>query len=468
MTIRPVILSGGSGTRLWPLSRTALPKQFIRFGGRASLFEQALARAQAVSDGAAPIVVSNADQRFLAAEQLRGRGAERACILLEPAARNTAPAVAAAALQALASAPDAVLLVMASDHLIDDVAAFGQAVQAGLPHARQGAIVLFGIRPTRPDTGFGYIRRGAPLPGGHAVQQFLEKPEAAVAEQYVRAGDTYWNSGMFLLSAQGYLDQLGRFRPDILAAVRAAFDARTEDLDFVRLGAEAFAACPSDSIDYAVIERTERAVVIEAGFGWSDVGNWQAFWEAQPKDAQGNATFGDTMLEDAQDNLVYAQSRMVAVLGLRDVAVVETPDAVFVAPMSRAQDVRRIVARLEREGRAEKDFHTRVYRPWGWYEGVDAGERFQVKRIAVNPGESLSLQMHHHRAEHWIVVQGTARVTCNDKVFLLAENESTYIPLGSTHRLENPGKVLLHLVEVQSGSYLGEDDIVRFEDKYKR
>ena len=468
MSIKPVILSGGSGTRLWPLSRTALPKQFIRFNDRDSLFQQALARASAVSDGAAPIVVSNADQRFLAAEQLREQRAGGACILLEPAARNTAPAVAAAALQALRSAPDAVLLVMASDHLIDDTAAFGRAVQAGLPHARDGAIVLFGIRPTRPDTGFGYIRRGAPLAGGYAVKQFLEKPEAAVAEQYLRAGDTYWNSGMFLLSAQGYLDQLGRYRPDILAAVQAAFEARSEDLDFVRLGAEAFAACPSDSIDYAVVERTERAVVIEAGFGWSDVGNWQAFWEAQPKDAQGNATFGDTVLEDAHDNLVYAQSRMVAVLGLRDVAVVETPDAIFVAPKDRAQDVRRIVARLEREGRAEKDFHTRVYRPWGWYEGIDAGERFQVKRIAVNPGESLSLQMHHHRAEHWIVVQGTARVTCADKSFLLAENESTYIPLGSTHRLENPGKVPLYLVEVQSGSYLGEDDIVRFEDKYKR
>ena len=304
--------------------------------------------------------------------------------------------------------------------------------------------------------------------GGFAVKRFLEKPAAEVAEQYLRAGDTYWNSGMFLLSAQGYLDQLGRYRPDMLAAVQAAFDARSEDLDFVRLGAEAFAACPPDSIDYAVVERTERAVVIEAGFGWSDVGNWQAFWEAQPKDAAGNATFGDTVLDDAHDNLVYAQSRLVAVLGLRDVAVIETPDAVFVAPKARAQDVRRIVARLERDGRAEKDLHTRVYRPWGWYEGIDAGERFQVKRIVVNPGESLSLQMHHHRAEHWIVVQGTARVTCADKVFLLGENESTYIPLGSTHRLENPGKLPLHMVEVQSGAYLGEDDIVRFEDKYKR
>ena len=468
MSIRPVILSGGSGTRLWPLSRTALPKQFIRFGGRDSLFQQALARARVVSEGAAPIVVSNTDQRFLAAEQLREQRVERACILLEPAARNTAPAVAAAALQALRTDPEALLLVMPSDHLIDDAAAFAQAVQAGVPHARDGAIVLFGVRPTRPDTGFGYIRRGAPAAGGFAVKQFLEKPAAEAAEQYLRAGDTYWNSGMFLLSAQGYLDQLGRYRPDILAAVQAAFEARSEDLDFVRLGDEAFAACPADSIDYAVIERTERAVVIEAGFGWSDVGNWQAFWEAQPKDAAGNATFGDTVLDDAHDNLVYAESRLVAVLGLHDVAVVETADAVFVAPKARAQDVRRIVAQLERDGRAEKDFHTRVYRPWGWYEGIDAGERFQVKRIVVNPGESLSLQMHHHRAEHWIVVQGTARVTCGEKAFLLGENESTYIPLGSTHRLENPGKVPLHLVEVQSGAYLGEDDIVRFEDKYKR
>lgn len=471
--ITPVILSGGSGSRLWPMSRAGYPKQFLALHGRngSSMLQETALRAQ--GEGfAAPLLVCNEEHRFIVAEQLRQVAVEPSAIILEPVARNTAPAVAAAAVKLAHYAPDALMLVMPSDHVILDVPAFQEAVAKAARAAEKGALVTFGITPNAPTTGYGYIQRGSPwpgnLPGIYSVTRFVEKPEEETARQYIEAGDYAWNSGIFLFSAGVYLEALERFQPEMLSAARAAVENAREDLNFCRLDEEAFRASPSDSIDYAVMEHTDKAAVVPVDMGWNDLGAWSALWEIENKDEAGNVTRGDVLLENTRNSYVYADHAMVAVAGLEDVVVVATDDAVLVTSRERAQDVKQIVDRLKSEGRDEHHLHTTVHRPWGSYRGIDLGDRHQVKRITVKPGERLSLQMHYHRAEHWIVASGTALVTCGDREFLLRENESTYIPMGETHRLENPGKVPLHIIEVQSGSYLGEDDIVRFEDGYGR
>ncbi|PNU18688.1 mannose-1-phosphate guanylyltransferase/mannose-6-phosphate isomerase [Geothermobacter hydrogeniphilus] len=496
--ILPVILSGGAGTRLWPLSRELYPKQLLPLCGEQTMLQQTAARLDGLADVVAPLVICNEAHRFLVAEQLRANGCGHSGIILEPVGRNTAPAVAVAALRATADGDDPLLLILPADHVISDISGFQAAVEAGRPVAAAGRLVTFGIVPDRPETGYGYIRAGSPLecgpeargqgpeelqdPGSAAaqpqaasrptnacaVEAFVEKPDAATAQSYLDAGGYYWNSGMFLFRASSYLRELERFNPGMLAACRAAHGSLAADLDFLRLGTEAFAACPADSIDYAVMEKTDRAAVIPLAAGWNDVGSFSALWEVGERDAAGNVCRGDVLVEDARDCLLHAGSRMVAAVGTRDLVVVETADAVLVADKGRVQEVKQIVARLKEEQRGEALLHRRVNRPWGAYQGVDAGERFQVKRITVNPGAGLSLQKHHHRAEHWIVVSGTARVTCGDQVLTLTENQSTYIPLGEVHRLENPGQIPLQIIEVQSGSYLGEDDIVRIEDDYGR
>jgi mannose-1-phosphate guanylyltransferase/mannose-6-phosphate isomerase len=466
----PLILSGGSGTRLWPVSRKNLPKQFLSLVGHGTLFQQTVARTRQLPGVAAPIVVASEDHRFLAAEQLREAGIQGGTVVLEPAARNTAPAIALGALEALKRDADALLLVLPADHLIADTAAFTDAVERALPAASDGWLVTFGIRPDRAETGFGYIRRGDSIgEGTYRVARFVEKPDLATAESYLADGGYDWNSGMFLFKAARYLEELGQHQPAMLAAVRAAHAQAASDLDFVRVDKDAFAKVPEDSIDYAVMEKTSRAAVIPTACGWSDIGSWSALWLAGERDADGNLREGDTLAVDTRGCLLRSHDRhLVATVGVDDLVVVTTPDATLVARRDAAQDVKKIVEQLKAAGRSEHSFHRVVHRPWGSYDSLEAGERFQVKRIVVKPGAALSLQKHHHRAEHWIVVSGTAEVTCDDKVFLLAENQSTYIPLGSTHRLKNPGKVALELIEVQSGSYLGEDDIVRFDDVYGR
>ncbi len=470
MTLYPVILSGGSGTRLWPLSRAALPKQLLPLASDRTMLQETVTRLAGLADCGAPLVICNNDHRFLIAEQLREIGVEPLGIFLEPMGRNTAPAAAVAALTLLKRDPDAVMLLLPADHLIDNVPAFHAAVADGSKAVALGRLVTFGIVPDSPHTGYGYIQRSEALEGTTArqVARFVEKPDASTAAKFLAGGDYFWNSGMFLFSARQFVEELGRLRPDILAACEKALVAGEHDLDFCRLDKAAFADCPSDSIDYAVMEKTANAAVVPADIGWNDIGAWSALWDVGRKDADGNVVRGDVYLDGVKSSYVRAETRMVAALGVENLLIVETPDAVLVADKSKAQDVKKVVDYLKKSGRTEHEFHTRVFRPWGWYEGIDMGERFQVKRIMVKPGHKLSLQMHHHRAEHWIVVSGTARVTRDGVEELLSENQSTYIPLGTTHRLENPGKVPLHLIEVQSGSYLGEDDIVRFEDVYKR
>ena len=486
----PVLLSGGSGTRLWPLSRETHPKQFQPLVGEQSLLQLTWQRLEGLAGLAAPIVVANEDHRFMVAEQLRRVGAAPSAIVLEPVGRNTAPAIAVAALQARADGGDPLLLVLPSDHVIADPAGFRAAVLAACPAAEEGRLVTFGIVPTGPETGYGYIKAaptgdralvgGASAPKGigtevppteaavAAVEAFVEKPDRATAEGYLKDGGYYWNSGMFLFRASAYLSELETHAPAMVAAAKTALEKAKRDVDFLRLDREAFEACPADSIDYAVMEKTRHAAVLPIAVGWNDVGSWSALWEIADQDPDGNAHHGDVLALDCRNTLAWGGRRLVSLLGLDDIIVVDTDDAVLVAARDQVQQVKDIVARLKAQGRPQASIHRKVNRPWGSYDGIDSGERFQVKRIVVNPGAALSLQMHHHRAEHWIVVSGSARVTCDDKVFLLAENQSTYIPLGSKHRLENPGKVPLELIEVQSGSYLGEDDIVRFEDVYGR
>ena len=467
----PVILSGGSGSRLWPMSRRLLPKQFLPLVSERTLLQDTILRLQGVRGALPPIVVSNNEHRFLVAEQLREIGVKPEVQILEPVGRNTAPAIAIAALHAQSRQPDACLFVLPSDHLIRDVPAFHSAIAAALPLAAGGSLVTFGITPEGPVTGYGYIERGEPISeakGSFQVSRFVEKPDLETARRYVSSGRFFWNSGMFAFQPKRFLEELQRFRPEIVAAAKAAWDAGTRDLEFLRLDAAAFASCPSDSVDYAVMERTSAGVMVRADIGWSDVGSWSALWETGSKDEGGNITHGDVDLRHAKDCYVRAESRLVSVLGATNLVVVETDDAVLVADKSQVQEVKEVVETLDRKARTEHVSHSRVYRPWGYYESIDGGERFQVKRIMVKPGEALSLQMHHHRAEHWVVVSGTARVTRDGEVKLLAENESTYIPIGTKHRLENPGKTPLFLIEVQSGGYLGEDDIVRFEDRYQR
>jgi len=470
MSLYPVILSGGSGTRLWPLSRAALPKQLLPLASEKTLLQETVLRLSGLMDAGAPLIVCNNDHRFLIAEQMRDIEVTPLAIFLEPIGRNTAPAAAIAALHLLKQDADAVMLLLPADHLIRDVPAFHTAIGEGMKAVASSHLVTFGIVPDAPETGYGYIQQGAALDacGAHNVARFVEKPRREDAEQFLASGDYFWNSGMFLFSCKQFLDELGEFRPDILAACEQALARGQHDLDFCRLDKGAFAACPSDSIDYALMEHTRHAAVVPTDIGWNDIGAWSALWEVGEKDTAGNVTRGDVFLESVSNSLIRAESRMVAAIGVSNLLIVETPDAILVADKSRAQEVKKVVDYLKANGRSEHEFHTRVFRPWGWYEGIDLGERFQVKRIMVKPGEKLSLQMHHHRAEHWIIVSGTARITRDGVEQLLCEDESTYIPLGTTHRLENPGRIPLHLIEVQSGSYLGEDDIVRFEDIYQR
>ncbi len=475
--VLPVIMAGGSGTRLWPLSRAGFPKQFLVLSGDDSLFQQAaqrLARLAAEDLSLSPLlVVGNAEHRFLALEQLREIRQEPGAVLLEPVGRNTAPALTLAALQATADGADPVLVVTPADQTVADEAAFTAALRQAVGQAAAGSIVILGITPDRPETGYGYIRSQPATDGGPArVERFVEKPDLATAQRYLAEGGYTWNSGMFVLRASVWLRALAAFRPDILAATQAAWDARQTDGRFVRPGQQAFAAVPSESVDYAVMERCPgsafdiRMVALDAG--WNDLGAWDAVWQVGDKDPQGNACNGDVLMHDTRNTLVHATGRLVSTVGVSDLVVVETADAVLVADRSRSQEVKHIVNQLTAQGRGEQVLHRKVHRPWGWYDSIDMGPRFQVKRIMVKPGASLSLQMHHHRAEHWIVVSGTAEITNGDKTLLLTENQSTYIPLGQVHRLANPGKVDLEIVEVQSGSYLGEDDIVRFEDTYGR
>lgn len=467
----PVILSGGSGTRLWPMSRKLLPKQFLALLSEHTLFQDTALRIRSMKGFTAPLVVCNDEQRFLAAGQLREIGVEPSAMILEPVGRNTAPAIAVAALAAREFDRDALLLVLPSDHTVTKPEVFRKDAAKALSLAREGHLATFGILADAPETGYGYIERGTPLQGSdHAwkVASFREKPDRATAESFLASGRFFWNSGMFAFSAARYLEELERLRPEMLAAASQAYAKSVRDLDFVRLDREAFAKCPSDSIDYAVMEKTADAVVVQTDPGWSDVGTWQALWAVSPQDGAGNVTGGDVHLHDASGCYVRAEKRHVSAIGVQDLVIVETGDAVLVVPKERSQDVKDAVSRLDALSRTEHVSHTRVYRPWGYYESIDAGDRFQVKRIMVKPGEALSLQMHHHRAEHWVVVSGTAKVTRGDEQVLVSENESTFIPVGVKHRLENPGKMPLYLIEVQSGGYLGEDDIVRFEDRYKR
>jgi mannose-1-phosphate guanylyltransferase/mannose-6-phosphate isomerase len=465
-TLVPLILAGGSGTRLWPLSRELFPKQFHALFGDHSLLQSTLLRAKAVTDSA-PIVVCNESHRFLVAEQCRAIGVECLSLMLEPEGRNTAPAIALAAERALELDPEAILLVLASDHLVDDIEGFRQAVELATAAAASQKLVTFGVKPDRPETGYGYIECSSAVIGAQPVMSFKEKPDAVTAAQYLASGRYLWNSGMFVLPARAYLDELARLRPAIAVAVHKAWQEGRLDLDFFRPGVS-FLESPSESIDYAVMEQTAHAMVVAASFRWNDVGSWSAIWDESARDAEGNHLQGDVIALHTRDSYVLAGERLVSTIGVQDLVIVETADAVLVAAKDRVQDVKDVVAKLKAQQRDEHSVHTEVFRPWGSYETVEIGERYQVKRITVKPGAALSLQKHHHRSEHWIVVRGTAEVVCDDKVFMLSENQGTYIPLGARHRLSNPGKLPLEMIEVQVGGYLGEDDIVRFDDVYGR
>ncbi len=471
MTIYPVILSGGSGSRLWPLSRAALPKQLLPLVSERTMLQETVLRVADWPEVASPLIVCGNDHRFLVAEQLRQIDIKPTAILLEAEGRNTAPAVAVAANYLLALDPDALMLVLPADHLILDPDAFHDAVLVAVHAVGKNALATFGILPSAAETGYGYIRRGAPIDHAEkcfAVERFVEKPDFATAQTFVADERYSWNSGMFLFRAVTYLAELERLQPEMAACSKVAVKDAYSDLSFCRLNEAAYAACPSQSIDFAVMEHTQQAIVIPADIGWSDIGSWSALSEMQDGNAEGNVLQGDAYTDNVRNSLIRAESRFVAVIGLDNVVVVETRDAVLIVSKDQVQRVKNVVDFLKQKKRCEHLNHTRVYRPWGSYEPIDAGERFQVKRITVDPGEKLSLQMHHHRAEHWVVVTGTARITCGETVKLLTENESIYIPIGMTHRLENPGKMPLHLIEVQSGAYLGEDDIVRFDDVYQR
>jgi mannose-1-phosphate guanylyltransferase/mannose-6-phosphate isomerase len=473
----PVILSGGSGTRLWPLSRELYPKQLLPLVGKGTMLQETLARVAGVDGLGAPVVVCNENHRFLVAEQILEAGIKSQAIVLEPVGRNTAPAVAVAAMAAVSDLPqnkgggnenDPLLLILPADHVIRDVKAFRAALEVGRKAALEGKLVTFGVVPNKPETGYGYIKRVNGAGPAYAIDRFVEKPDLATAKTYVESKEYFWNSGMFLFRASAVLNELRELAPKIYEACAQAVTSAKRDLDFTRLPAKEFGACPSDSFDYAVMEKTKHGVVVPLDAGWSDVGSWSALHEAIPADSDGNVTLGDVLTADSRGNYLHSTSRLVATVGLQDHVVVETKDAVLVAPKNRVQDVKELVNQLKKQGRYETSLHREVFRPWGSYDSIDNGQRFQVKRLSVKPGAQMSLQLHHHRAEHWIVVSGTARITRGEEVFLLEENQSTYIPLGTKHRIENPGKIPLHIIEVQSGGYLGEDDIVRFEDRYGR
>jgi mannose-1-phosphate guanylyltransferase/mannose-6-phosphate isomerase len=468
--IYPVILSGGAGSRLWPLSRSLFPKQLLPLAGEQSLIQETALRAVGPAFG--PILIScNVEHRFLIAEQMREAGIAPSAIMLEPVGRNTAPAAATAALMVVGKDPEALILLMPADHIVQNRTAFQEAVAVAAQAAEQNRLVTFGITPSAPETGYGYIRRGQPLtgaPGAFSVERFVEKPDAATAANYISSGEYCWNSGMFLFKASVFLSEMEKLEPGLLASCRQAVAQGKNDLDFFRLAPAPFESCKSNSIDYAVMERTDKAAMVPVDMGWSDIGSWESLWAAAVKDGTGNRTQGDVLLHGVRNSYLRSEGPLVAAVGLEDIVVVATKDAVLVSHKAASQDVKKIVEQLEKSGRELHLTHRKVYRPWGAYESIDNGDNFQVKHITVNPGAKLSLQMHYKRAEHWIVVSGTAQVTCDDNVFPLRENESTYIPLGSRHRLENIGTEPLHLIEVQSGSYLGEDDIVRFEDTYGR
>ena len=477
ISITPVILCGGSGTRLWPLSRAGFPKQFLSLTGNESLFQQAAERLVALGADdiqvAKPLIVTGEEHRFLASEQLREAGIELGAALLEPVGRNTAPALTLAALAAQADGQDPVLVVAPADQTVGNTTAFTQAMQQAVREASGGCIVILGVTPDRPETGYGYIQAQAQNDAGAmSVQRFVEKPSADTAQQYLNEGGYYWNAGMFVLRASVWLNALAAFRPDIAESTTIAWNGKTQDNTFVRPGKAEFTAIPSESIDYAVMEHCPGSSVpismVPLDAGWNDLGAWDAVWNVLSKDANGNAHLGDVLTTDSKNTLVHATSRLVSLVGVKNLIVVETPDAVLVADKTRSQDVKHIVTQLQTSKREEHTLHRKVHRPWGWYDSIDEGGRFKVKRIQVKPKASLSLQKHHHRAEHWIVVTGTAEITNGDKVLTLTENQSTYIPLGEVHRLANPGTIPLEIIEVQSGSYLGEDDIVRYEDKYGR
>ncbi|MFB2667685.1 mannose-1-phosphate guanylyltransferase/mannose-6-phosphate isomerase [Shewanella xiamenensis] len=465
--ILPIIMAGGSGTRLWPLSRGNFPKQFLSLSGNATMLQNTISRLAGIEHEPV-MLICNEEHRFIAAEQVRQLGVKHSGIFLEPVGRNTAPAIALAAFKAVESGHDPLLLVLAADHVIENVQAFQQSINSATELALEGKLVTFGIVGNKPETGYGYIKRGEACQHGYIVDGFVEKPNLSTAKEYIASGDYYWNSGMFLFKASRYLSELKVYRPDIYSACELAMQVQNNDIDFIRIDKAAFEACPDDSIDYAVMEHTNDAVVVPMDAGWSDVGGFAALWEVSAKDDDGNVFNGDVKSVDTKNTLVFGGNKLVTTVGVEDLVIVNTKDAVLVAHKDQSQHVKSIVGQLKSEQRSEVTFHREVYRPWGKYDSIDNGDRFQVKRITVKPGAKLSVQMHHHRAEHWIVVSGTAKVTNGDKDILLTENQSTYIPVGVIHALENPGKVDLELIEVQSGSYLGEDDIVRFEDRYGR